>query len=192
MRTISPAWKRTVGKSIALKEVDEEQTLDSGSFASVYRHHLPGIYTYIRARIRDEEDASDLAHQVFLQALRALPAYQRRGIPVQAWLYRIARNAVIDFHRRGRTDMSWECLPEALQPSEESDTDGALIRQERLDYLRRALAVLSPEKRELLLLRFSSGLTVREIAVIVGRSEAAVKTEIRRTLRAIREQYDDD
>jgi RNA polymerase sigma-70 factor (ECF subfamily) len=170
----------------------ETYTLDHLDFAALYECNLTGIYSYIRARTGTDEDATDLAHQVFVQALEALPRYRDRGVPPRAWLYRIARNAVIDFHRRARSSTPWEGMPEELQPHDGGEVEGDVLRRERAEQLHRALRDLGEAKRELLALRFASGLKVREIAVILNRSEAAVKTEIRRTLRLLRERYDED
>jgi RNA polymerase sigma-70 factor (ECF subfamily) len=173
-------------------EAGERVQLDPAAFAALYERHLPGIYSYIRARTGSDEDAIDLAHQAFVNALEALPRYRDRGVPMRAWLYRIARNAVIDFQRRARSMVPWDSLPQIAQPFDEAQVETAVLQRERAERLRRLLGNLDEAKREVLILRFASGLKVREIAAILDRSEAAVKTEIRRSLRALRERYDDD
>jgi RNA polymerase sigma-70 factor (ECF subfamily) len=165
---------------------------DVAAFAPLYRAYQPRVYRYLRLRTASDEDAADLTQQVFIQALDALPKYQERGLPFAAWIFRIARNAVIDAQRRERhrTHATLDGLPEALLVSQADGPEAAVLRQERLDRLRELLARLDPEKRELLGLRFATGLSSREIAAVVGKREEAVKRQITRIIQSLREQYD--
>lgn len=163
---------------------------DPSTFAQLYQRYLPRVYNYVRARLDSDEDAADLAQQIFLQALDALPGYQPRGAPFAAWLFRIAHNAVSDFYRRRKTVVSWDSFPEALQgPSMFQDLDASLVHQERLARLKTLLARLNPAQRELLALRFAAGLNSSEIARVVGKSPAAVKKQLTRLLHTLKEQY---
>src|SRR5215469_12488766 len=102
------------------------------AFALLYQRYLPRVYHYVRARLETDEDAADLTQQIFLQALDALPSYQPRGAPFVAWLFQIARHAVIDAHRRRKNVVSWDALPVAFHPSlGDSDMDARLIHEER-------------------------------------------------------------
>lgn len=159
-------------------------------FALLYQRYLPRVYHYVRSRLETEEDAADLTQQIFLQALDALPAYQPRGAPFVAWLFQIARHAVIDAHRRRKNVVSWDALPAAFHtPVEYQDMDGQLVHQERLVVLKTLLAGLDPAQRELLALRFAAGLSAPQIALVVGKSQAAVKKQITRLLHTLKEQY---
>ncbi len=73
------------------------------------------LYNYLRARTQSDEDAADLAQQVFVKVLNGLPRYRERGLPFGAWLFRIARNVVVDVHRRRKDTVSWDLLPETAQ-----------------------------------------------------------------------------
>src|SRR5579875_208291 len=147
---------------------------DPSTFAALYQLYLSRVYNYVRARLASEEEAADLTQQIFLQALNALPAYQARGTPFAAWLFQIARNAVIDHYRRRKSFVSWDAL---------------LIHRERLARLKPLVARLTPFERELLALRFAAGLSSPEIAQVVGKSPAAVKKQLTRLLHALKEQY---
>jgi RNA polymerase sigma-70 factor, ECF subfamily len=167
----------------------ERAQADPAAFAELYRRYLDRIYLYLRTRVACDEDAADLTQQVFLQALGALPGYRQRGLPFAAWLFQIARNAVTDSYRRRRSTISWEAMPEGSQPLLEQDVETNILLQERLARLRKLLAQLDPAKRELLALRFAAGLSTPQIAVVVGRSHAAVKKELTRTLQKLKEHY---
>lgn len=169
---------------------DTTQTTEADAFGALYRQHLHGIYRYLRSRASSDEEAADLTQQVFLKALDALPRYRDRGVPIAAWLFRIARNVATDAHRRRRGTVAWDLLPESLRPiDEDTDPEAAVLHAESLARLGDLLAALDPAKRELLALRFGGGLSSREIAAVVGKSEAAVKQQLARTLRSLKEQY---
>ncbi len=164
---------------------------DPAAFGVIYQRHAAQIYSYLLART-GEDEAADLTHQVFVRALDALPRYRHHGVPIAAWLFRIARNAVTDTHRRRKGTITWDRLPEAMQPAADDDLADGVIQRERVERLRQVLTDLTPEKQELLTLRFAGGLTVREIAGVLGRSDGAVKMELRRTLHTLKERYDAD
>lgn len=162
---------------------------DGAAFGELYDRYVDRVYSYLRARTALEEDAADLTQQVFLKALDALPRYREGSVPFAAWLFRIAHNAAIDHHRRRRGTVTWDLLPEALQPIAMDDLEAGALRREAITRLRELLCGLDPETRELLALRFAAGLTIAEIAAVIGKSEAAAKKRLARTLRALKEQY---
>lgn len=159
------------------------------AFGQLYQRYLTRVYRYLRARTDCQEDAADLTQQVFLQALDALPRYRPRGVPFAAWLFRIARNAATDHHRRRRTALPLELLPEWAPPADEGDPEATVLRQEEVARVQTLLGRLELGKRELLALRFDAGLTAREIACVVGGSEAAIQRQLGRTLQILKEQY---
>ena len=164
---------------------------DSASVALVYGLHLASVFRYVRTYTENDEDAADLAQLVFLRVLEALPTYQDRGLPFRSWVFRVARNAAIDAYRSQRRTLPWEHVPATLQPFL-ADVEERAMQREAINRLRVVISQLSPEKQELLALRFAGGLTVREIASVVGRSEDAVKKRLTRTIRTVREEFGDD
>jgi RNA polymerase sigma-70 factor (ECF subfamily) len=168
-----------------------EGRLDQVALGLLYREHAGGVYGYLLARTASPEDAADLTQQVFAQALAALPGY-RRGEPPAAWLFSIARNLATDAHRRRRSTVPWELVAEERYPAADADPEAEALRGEAAERVRALLAGLDARKREILLLRFAGGLTMREVAAAVGKSEAAVKMEIGRTLRSLKEYYRED
>jgi RNA polymerase sigma-70 factor, ECF subfamily len=162
---------------------------DRSAFGPLYQLHVDRVFGYLRARTACDDDAADLTQQVFLQALDALPGYRSRGVPFIAWLLRIARNAAVNFHRRQRETVDWDLLPPGLQPVTPTEIGDHLVRHETLQ---RLFAALSAENREILILRFAADLSVSEISAVLGKSEAATRMRLIRTLRTLREHYHDD
>lgn len=174
---------------------DEETRLiraaqaDITAFDALYDRYLPRVYRYARAHSADAHDATDLTQLVFLRALEALPRYQPRGVPFAVWLFRIARHAVIDAHRRQRPSVSWETLPEAQSPVASESLDQALIRQEEQGRLRDAISRLTGEQRELLALSVAAGLSAPEIALALGIRPDAVRKRLSRVIANLKERY---
>lgn len=158
------------------------------AFEPLYQRYRVRIYRYLLFRVRNEEDAADLTQQVFLKAMNALPGFRVRGVPFAAWLFRIAHHVASDTYRRKKRAISWDAPLDEEQLIMEVDPEIIILQQERLARLRHLLAQLDPYKRELLALRFSGGLSATEIAVVVGKSQAAVKKQLTRTLQGLKEQ----
>ncbi len=162
------------------------------AFGLLYDRYLAGVYRYVLARTGSREDAADLTQLTFARAFHSLSGYRPGRAPFVAWLFRIARNTVTDAHRRRRITVSLDGLPEVLVSANGLGPEELAEKRERLDRLRGLLAAISRPKRELLALRFGSGLSVREIAPIVGKSEAAVKKQLTRTIATLKEYYRDE
>ncbi len=162
------------------------------AFEPLYLRYRGRVYHYLRTRLNNDEDAADATQQVLLQALKALPKYKQRGIPFAVWLFRIAHHLAINVSSRNSSTVSWQALPEMLHPASGQDLEASVLQQETLAHLKRLLATLNPYKRELLSLRFAAGLTVPQIAAVLGKNPEAVKKQLSRLLQSFKEQYHDE
>jgi RNA polymerase sigma-70 factor (ECF subfamily) len=157
----------------------------------LYERYLPRVYRYLLSRCGSRDEAADLTQITFTRAYDNLSHYRPERAPFAAWLFRIARNAAADAHRRRRATVSWDGLPEAMTAANGAQPDAIAEERERLARLRTLLECIEPAKRELLALRFASDLSSREIAAVVGKSEAAVKKQLTRTIAQLKEYYRD-
>ena len=164
---------------------------EPAAFAQLYQRYLDRVYRYVYTYADCPEDAADLTQHIFLRVLEALPSYDERGVPFGAWLFRIARNAAVDAYRRRRKSLPWEHVPENLLPFAGPGPEEISVRRDELNQLRILVAQLDPAKQELLALRFGGRLTSAEIAAVLGKSRAAVKKQITRTLLTLKEQCGD-
>jgi RNA polymerase sigma-70 factor (ECF subfamily) len=184
----------TGGMGYTLDEIDSEAApievarTNPAAFEPLYQQYRVRVYRYLYFRLGCEEDAADLTQQVFLKALSALPGYRIHKALFAAWLFRIAHHAANDVYRRKKDTISWEELADTEQLLLEADPEVFLLQQERLVQLRKLLDQLDPAKRELLALRFSAGLSSSEIALGVGKNQAAVKKQLARILHNLKEQ----
>lgn len=161
-------------------------------FGALYERYMPRVYRYLVTRAGSREEAADLTQLTFVRAFGSLGKYRPGRSPFVAWLFRIARNAATDAHRRRKATVSWDGLPEAIAVTDSYDPEARALKTERRDGLRRMLAGIDAPKRELLALRYASELSVREIAAVVGKSESAVKKQLARTIATLKENYRDE
>jgi RNA polymerase sigma-70 factor (ECF subfamily) len=174
-------------------EQDEDRVLavrasggDVTAFGLLYDRHVDAIFRYVYYRVRDDAEAEDLTSDVFMRALKAMPRYEPRQAFL-AWLYRIARNAVIDRARRGGRQVSFEDAIEHPTADQVVEPDAELLSRSDGDMLRKALGQLTPLQQEVLVLRFLEGYSTQEIAKIVGKREGTVRGIQFRAIGALRQ-----
>jgi RNA polymerase sigma-70 factor, ECF subfamily len=159
---------------------------DVTAFGLLYDRHVDAIYRYVYYRVRDDAEAEDLTSDVFMRALKAMPRYEPRQAFL-AWLYRIARNAVIDRARRGGRQVSFEDAIEHPTADQIVEPDTELLARSDSDTLRAALKRLTPLQQEVLVLRFLEGFSTQEIARIVGKREGTIRGIQFRAIGALRQ-----
>jgi RNA polymerase sigma-70 factor (ECF subfamily) len=177
---------------ISLSNISEDLTLnraiqgDHEAFGMLYEQYVERIFNYVYYRTGNQHDAEDLTARVFFRAMRRIPQYQERGLPVSAWLYRIAHNLVANWHRdRGRRpeislDEGFASIPHSEHP------EVTLLYLEEQDRLLKMIRELPPERQQLIILKFVEHLSNAEIGQIMGKTEGAVKSLYHRTLLSLR------
>ena len=158
---------------------------DAAAFGALYDRYVAAVYRYVYYRVRNDMDAEDLVSEVFMRALRAIPRYEPR-VAFLAWLYRIARNAVIDRSRRSRTQISFEDALAHPGVDQIVEPDATILALSDKEAVRAALAKLTPLQQEVIVLRFVEGYSTLEIANLVGKREGTVRGIQFRALEALR------
>ncbi len=151
----------------------------------LYERHHASIFRYLAYRTGDTSAAEDLTADVFLKMVQALPGYRITAATFRGWLFQIARNLAIDHFRRKRNRPE-NPLHEAV-PAREEHPEDAAERRLSGERLQQAVAQLSDEQRDVVLLRFVEGMAISEVAATLHKSEDAVKGLQRRGLMALRE-----
>ncbi len=183
--------KRLFARRKDYRELDDADLValakdDKEAFGILYERYLPKIYNYVYYRTGNVHDAEDLTAKVFFRALSHIGNYVERGLPFQAWLYRIAHNLVANWHRdQGRRKII--ALDDYLAHSLQSEApDRAVEAADEAEQLLRALRRLPADRQQLILLKYVERLSNAEIGQIMDRTEGAVKSLYHRTLQALR------
>jgi RNA polymerase sigma-70 factor (ECF subfamily) len=157
---------------------------DVDAFGRLFDHFHEPVHRYIAARVRRPSDAEDLAQLVFVKALEALPRYEQRGVPFGGWLFRLARNVVIDHTRTHREHVELDALTE--RPDQVAGPEAQVLARQEMDAIAAALAELTDEQRDAIALRFFAGLSAREAAAVMDKQEGTVRGIQFRAIAALR------
>ena len=168
--------------------VDLAKEDNKDAFGELYERYVEKIYNYIYYRTGNHHDAEDLTARVFFRAMGHIENYTERGVPFQAWLYRIAHNLVANWHRdRGRRKVI--PLDEFIAGSLKVDApDRQAEDNEERERLLAAIRRLPEERQQLLVLKFVEHQSNAEIGEAMDRTEGAIKSLYHRTLIALRDE----
>lgn len=166
--------------------VELAQRGEADAIGGLYDLHYRAIFRYFRARVGNWQLAEDLTSDVFRRMLTGLPQYRPMGLPFRAWLFRIAHNVLVDHYRKESSDMSVELQENEQHGQRAADPASEVEHKLTMEEAYRALFELEPSQRDVLALRFLSGLSLREVAQALNRTEASVKALQQRGLAAVR------
>jgi RNA polymerase sigma-70 factor, ECF subfamily len=159
------------------------------AFEDLYRSHLRDVYSYSYYRVGNHHDAEDLTEQTFLQAYRHFERARREsnGRPLRPWLIRIAHNLAANYHR-DRSRRPTSALDSVEPPSHPHGTEKVVEGREELRQVMEGLTGLPDDRREALIMRFALGMSNREIARALGRTDGATKVLIHRAIKQLEER----
>ena len=152
------------------------------AFGDLYELYLEEVYRYVFYRVGSEADAEDLTEQVFLNAWENLPNFLQ-SVHFKAWLYRIARNTVIDHYRTRK-----KILPlneKASFVAMDDQPDDKFLAKETTVRLIQAISKLSQLHQDVIILRFANGFSTTETAQILERNVGTVRVLQHRALKAM-------
>ncbi len=161
---------------------------DSDAFSLLYELNVNRIYNYVFYRVGSEVDAEDITSRVFFRAFGHISNYVDKGVPFSAWLYRIAHNLIANWHRDNfrRHEVSLDehiYLPQRIEQPEST-----LEQTQEIELLLKGIRNLPDDRQQLLVLKFTEHLSNAEIAVIMKKSEGAVKSLYHRSLASLKEE----
>ncbi|MEX1247182.1 MAG: sigma-70 family RNA polymerase sigma factor [Anaerolineales bacterium] len=157
---------------------------DDQAFAGLYDTYLDSIYRFVYLRVEDQQTAEDITSTVFLRAWEKLGGYQIRGVPFRAWLFRIARNAVIDHYRTRKETAPLEAVINRQDDNSipVSQRVGLRIEAEKI---MEGMQQLTEDQRNVLTLKLVHGFNTHEVAKTLGKRQGAVRALQMRGLLAL-------
>ena len=168
----------------------EKAELDR-AFEDLYRAHLRDVYSYAYYRVGNHHDAEDLTEQAFLQAYRHFERARREsnGRPLRPWLIRIAHNLASNYYRdrARRPQANIEAIEPPMHPH---STEQVVEGREELREVIEKLDQLPEDRREALIMRFALGMSNREIARALGRTDGATKVLIHRAIKQLEQELE--
>ncbi len=166
-------------------------TGDDSLAATLYRNYAPKLFAYVCRHLPTVDDAEDMLLEVFLVVLEregqlALMLQDEQ----KAWIWTVARNRIIDYHRRHHRQRSVPLEYVEQMIDEDATPEQVALQQEEHDHLRSHLQRLPPVQQEVLQLRFTGGLRCAEIATVLHKREGAIRTMLSRALNTLRNIYE--
>ncbi len=166
--------------------LEQVRRFDPDALRTLHNRFYEAVYRYVHFKVGDPQASEDLASEVFVRVLEAL----KRGVAWRttpdAWIFGIARNVVADYYRQ-RSRQVEVALEEHLVTPDGNDLAGWVMALERQEALTQAIALLTDEQRDVILMRFMEGLSIRDVAEALNKTSGAVKGLQYRALRALSE-----
>ena len=152
--------------------------------AELYETHFEKVSRYIAARIGNPSLAEDMASEVFVKAVEAFDNFQWRSIPIEAWIFKIAHNTVIDYYRKSskRKDLPLEAATTQVSMSTSDQVDLILEIKE----LSQAMQSLTEQQRHIMAMRFGAGMDSQSVAKALGKKSGAVRELQSSAIRKLR------
>ena len=142
---------------------------DREAFATLYEYNVERVYHYLLRRLGQAADAEDLTTEVFIRAMEALPSFEDRGVPLVAWLFRIAHNTAVN-HLKKQTRRQEVPLVEDSS-NDANDPEEQALRRVAFDEATTAMNGLTALQQQVINSRFMKQLSVAETAQTMRRSQ---------------------
>jgi RNA polymerase sigma-70 factor (ECF subfamily) len=155
----------------------------SDEFSKLYDQYVKKIYNFIYYKTYHRETAEDLTSDTFMKALKNFDSFDTNKGSFSSWIYKIARNTVIDFYRTKKNNINIE---DVWDLSEEEDLDSDFDAKERVKKVRKYLKKLKSDQREIIILRVWEGMSYKEISEIMNKTETSCRVSFSRTIKQLR------
>jgi RNA polymerase sigma-70 factor (ECF subfamily) len=162
---------------------------DPHAFGELYERYYTRVYRYVYHRVGNPSDAEDITALSFMKALEGLSTFQVGRSGFAPWLFRITRNSVVDHYRRRRNQTTLDELDHEVGGA---DPVHDVLGNERREELQALVRYLSPDQRDVILMRYAADLNIAEIAAALGKKEPAIRMLLHRGLRKLKAVLDNE
>lgn len=160
------------------------QSGDRASFGLLYDRYVKELYTFIYYKTHHKETAEDITSQVFMKALGNVGTFSEAKGNVRGWLYKIARNTIIDHYRAAKPAQDIE---DAWDLAEENTVEDDIDMRQKIENIKKYLKELSGDQRDIIIMRLWQELSYQEIAGMLGKSEASCKMSYARGIKKLKD-----
>ncbi len=167
--------------------VERAQDGEGDAFGSLYDYYLPKIYRFVLLKVSHREEAEDLTHLAFLRAWENIDDYVFEGFSFGSWLYRIARNLVIDHYRSVSRSGNEVQIEDYIEEIASADTPIDIDVDRKMDWAKvlTAMKELTDTERDIIIMRFVDDLPHEEVAKVIGKSVGATKLAQHRAIKRL-------
>jgi len=158
---------------------------DPQAFGRLYDVFADRVYAYARGRVPSVQDAEDVTETVFLKVWEAIASYDNRGLPFSAWLFRIARNVIVDSYRHESRMPPTVDISAAEATPDRTVIDDEVIARLGAASIQAALRELTDEQASVVTMRFMWDMSLKDVADALGKTEGAIKALQHRAMRAL-------
>lgn len=155
-------------------------------FSRLYDAYIDKIYRYIFFKTRHRETAEDLTGDVFIKALSKIQTFDPAKASFSVWIYRIARNTVIDYYRSKKESADIE---DAWDLASDEDVARTVQANLSLKQIEEYIQKLKPEQRDLVILRVWQDLSYKEISEIMGKDEGSLRVSFGRIVGGMKKEF---
>lgn len=152
--------------------IEEIQKGNTTEFGKIYDHYIKKIYRFVYYKTHHKENAEDITSKVFIKAFENIRKFNPKKGNFQGWIYKIARNSVIDFYRSQKLE---ENIDDAWDLETGEDVEGDTEIRIKIKEIKEYLKDLSPIQRDIIIMRVWQELSYKEIAEAIGKNEANCK-----------------
>lgn len=161
---------------------------DGEAFGLLYRQYFVPVFRYIYARLKNKEESEDLTQTVFMKVYQAIGRFEWRGKSPLAYFFTVSRNVLIDFYRKKKS-ISVEDVEEFKIELTKEEINRRVERCDARQMVDMALKELKGFYKEVITLKFLQELSNKEIAEILGKSEASIRQAQCRALKKLRDKF---
>lgn len=173
------------------KELDTHQQLvnlaqagDTEAFGKLYDTYLDAVYRFVYFRVGNRLDAEDVTEQIFVSMFESINRYVDNGKPFEAWVYRVARNKIIDFYRTRKVHVNGDEIAE--QPDTQALPEELTERQLTKEAVMKSLTKIPRQYQEIIILKFIEDKENEEISSILRKPVAHIRVLQHRAIQSLR------